>query len=163
MDTDPESMGVGGLADQPGPDGKAPDRSPTFIGRLAVALAVSALVAYAVAAVLFTLPVSTPAVQRCGAPGAYLIAGRTDVFPDAEGRILGPDDELVTLDPMVAAAARDQPCRERVAARAAPAAGLVGAATAVGVGAFALELLVVRPRRRRALQHRHLFQPSRVG
>lgn len=114
-------------------------------------LAVAAIVAYAAAAVLFTLPVTTPDVQRCGAPGAYLLAGRVDVLPDAEGRIVGPDDEVVTLEPSVAEAARDQPCRNRVAARAAPAAGLVAVATVVGLGAFALELAVVRPRRRREI------------
>lgn len=123
--------------------------------RVAVTLAVAAIVAYGAAAVLFALPVTTPDVQRCGAPGAYLLAGRIDVVPDDEGRIVGPDDEVVTLMPSVAQAARDQPCRDRVASRAAPAAGLVAAATVVGLGAFALELAVVRPRRRREIL-RHL-------
>lgn len=128
--------------------------SPTLVGRVAVALAVAAIVAYATAAVLFVLPVTTPGVQRCGAPGAYLLAGRIDVVPDEAGRVIGPDDDVVALEPSVAQAARDQPCRDRVAARAGPAAGLVAAATVIGLSAFALELVLVRPQRRRdVLRH----------
>lgn len=125
---------------------------PSLLGRIATVVAALALLGYLVAAVLLTLPVETPQVQDCGAPGAYLLAGRLDRIPDEEGRILGPDDEVVTLDADVAAAARANPCRERVAERAVPAALLVGAATIVGALAFVLELAVVRPRQRRAIR-----------
>ncbi|HEX7132953.1 MAG TPA: hypothetical protein VF228_10270, partial [Iamia sp.] len=105
-----------------------------------------------VAAILLALPVETPEVQDCGAPGAYLLAGRVDRIPDDEDRILGPDDEVITLDPDVAADARATPCRDRVAERAVPAAILLVIATVVGVVAFAVELFVVRPRQRRLVR-----------
>lgn len=130
-----------------------PDPSPVPTvpaGRITVALAGLALACFAVAAVLLALPVSVPGVQDCGAPGAYLAQGRVDVVPDANDRILGPDGEIVTLDGPTAAAARDHPCQERVAARAVPAGVLLVAGTLIGLAAFALEVLVVRPRRRRA-------------
>jgi hypothetical protein len=125
---------------------------PGLLGRIATVIAGLALLGYLVAAILLTVPVETPGVQDCGAPGAYLLAGRLDRIPDDENRILGPDDEIVTLDDDVAATARGTPCRERVAARAVPAVLLVVAATVVGTGAFAIELLVVRPRQRRLVR-----------
>lgn len=125
---------------------------PGLLGRIATVIAALALLGFLVAGVLLALPVETPGVQDCGAPGAYLLAGRLDRIPDDENRILGPDDEIVTLDDDVAATARATPCRERVAARAVPAAVLVTAATVVGAGAFAIELLLVRPRQRRLVR-----------
>lgn len=125
---------------------------PGGLGRIAVVIAGLSLLAYLAAAVLLAVPVTTPGVQDCGAPGAYLLAGRLDRIPDAEGRILGADDEIVTLDADVAAEARARPCRERVADRAVPAALLLVGATLLGVLAFAIELLAVRPRQRRAIR-----------
>lgn len=139
----------GDAADAPLPS--SPPREPRLLGRLAPGLAVLALAAYAVGAVLLTLPVRTPEVQDCGAPGAYLLDGRVDVVPDREDRILDGDGAVVTLDPAVAAAARERPCRERVASRAVPAVVVIGGATLLGVVAFAVELFVVRPRRRALL------------
>lgn len=142
-------------ATTPPPDGSDPAAPPPggsrAWGRLSFGLALLAVLAYACGAVLLVLPVRTPQVQDCGAPGAYLYEGRLDVVPDREGRVLDGEGDVVELPPAVADAARDKPCQERVAARAVPAAGLVGGATLVGIVAFALELFVVRPRRRRAL------------
>ncbi len=129
------------------------------LGRLAVALAGLALLAYLVAGVLLALPVETPHVQDCGAPGAYLLDGRVDVLPDREDRILR-DGEVVTLDADVADAARERRCRDRVAARAVPAAILLAVATLVGLVAFGLELFVVRPRQRRAIRAAAAGPPS---
>lgn len=135
-----------------GPDVAPPPPSdppePRLLGRITLGLAVVALVAYAIGAVFLTLPVRTPQVQDCGAPGAYLLDGRLDVVPDHDDRIVDGDGAIVTLDPAVAATARDRPCQERVASRAVPAAIAIGAATVLGVVAFAGELFVVRPRRR---------------
>ena len=76
-----------------------PSSPPTVpAGRISLALAWASLACFVVAAVLLALPVSTPEVQDCGAPGAYLVEGRLDVIPDAEDRILRPDGEVVTLD-----------------------------------------------------------------
>lgn len=138
---------------EPWPPVMAPVDPPSvgLVGRIAVVLAGLSVLAYLVAGVLLVLPVSVPEVQSCGAPGAYLLGGRVDVVPDGEDRILR-DDEVVTLDPVVADAARARPCRERVADRAVPAAILLTAATVVGLVAFALELIVVRPRQRRAVR-----------
>jgi hypothetical protein len=111
-----------------------------------------ALLAYLVAALLLVVPVEVPEVQDCGAPGAYLLGGRLDRIPDEDDRILGPDDEVVTLDEDVAAEARATPCRDRVADRGVPAFILVVAATGLGTAAFALELIVVRPRQRRRMR-----------
>lgn len=124
---------------------------PRLLGRITLGLAVVALVAYAAGTVLLALPVRTPQVQDCGTPGAYLLGGRVDVVPDRDDRILDEDDAVVTLDPAVADTARARPCRERVASRAVPAAIVLGGATAMGVVAFAVELVVVRPRRRALL------------
>jgi hypothetical protein len=125
---------------------------PGLLGRIATVVAGLSLLAYLVAAILLAVPVETPEVQDCGAPGAYLLAGRLDRIPDQEGRILGPDDEVITLDEDVAAEARATPCQDRVADRAVPAALLLVGATALGVAAFAVELLGVRPRQRRAIR-----------
>lgn len=131
--------------------GRPAPSEPRVLGRVAFALAVAALVAYAAGLVLLVFPVRTPQVQDCGAPGAFLLDGRVDVVPDAEDRILDGDGEVVQLPAPVADAARERPCRERVAARAVPAVALIGGATIVGLVAFAAELFLVRPRRRRAL------------
>jgi hypothetical protein len=122
------------------------------VGRVAVVLAGLSLLGYLVAAVVLIVPVETPEVQDCGAPGAYLLAGRLDVFPDENGQIPGADGQLVTLDPEVAEEARATPCRERVAARAVPSAILLTGATLLGLVAFGIELFVVRPRQRRAIR-----------
>lgn len=132
----------------PAPDAGAVPSVPA--GRVSVALAWASLACFVVAVVLLTIPVTTPEVQDCGAPGAYLAEGRLDVVPDAEDRILGPDGEVVTLDAPTAQAARDEPCQQRVATRAVPAGALLLAGTVGGISAFAVEVLVVRPRRRRA-------------
>ena len=123
-----------------------------LLGRIAVVVAGLSLLAYLVAGIVLVAPVETPGVQDCGAPGAYLLAGRVDRIPDADGRILGPDDEVVTLDADVAAEARATPCQDRVADRAVPAAILLVVATVLGVAAFAVELFVVRPRQRRLIR-----------
>ena len=125
---------------------------PGLLGRIATVIAGMALLAYVVAAVVLAVPVETPGVQDCGSPGAYLLAGRLDKVPDESNRILGPDEEIITLDDDVAATARATPCKERVADRAVPVALLVLAATVVGAGAFAIELFVVRPRQRRLVR-----------
>ncbi|QYG91125.1 hypothetical protein HC251_00870 [Iamia sp. SCSIO 61187] len=133
----------------------APALDPPPVGaiaRLSMVGAGLALLCYLVAGVLLAVPVETPGVQDCGAPGAYLLAGRVDVVPDPDGRILGPDGEVVTLDADVAAAARTEPCRDRVADRAVPAGLLLTLATVLGVVAFATELFVVRPRQRRVVR-----------
>lgn len=129
------------------PEGRIP-AEPRLLGRSSFGLAVLALVAYAAGVVLLVVPVRTPEVQDCGAPGAFLLDGRVDVVPDAEDRILDADGAVVHLPAAVADAARDRPCRERVAARAVPGLALIGGATVVGAIAFALEMLLVRPRRR---------------
>lgn len=125
---------------------------PGLLGRIATVVAGLSLLAYLVAAVVLAIPVETPGVQDCGSPGAYLLAGRVDRIPDEEGRILGPDGEVLTLDADVAAEARARPCRDRVADRGVPAAVLLVTATLLGVVAFAIELLVVRPRQRREIR-----------
>ena len=85
-------------------------------------------------------------------PRGLGLAGRVDRIPDDDGRILGPDDEVITLDDDVAAEARATPCRDRVSERAVPAAILLVVATVLGVAAFAVELIVVRPRQRREMR-----------
>lgn len=123
-----------------------------LLGRIATVIAGLALLGYLVAVVVMAVPVETPGVQDCGTPAGYLLAGRLDRIPDDENRILGPDDEIVTLDDDVAATARATPCRQRVADRAVPATVLVLAATVLGAAAFAIELVVVRPRQRRLIR-----------
>jgi hypothetical protein len=144
-------------AEPPAPDAWPPlapavAPPPGLLGRVAIVAAALSLLAYLVAAIVLAIPVETPEVQDCGAPGAYLLAGRVDRIPDEENRILGPDGEVVTLDADVAAEARATPCRDRVAERAVPATILLVIATVVGVVAFAVELFVVRPRQRRLVR-----------
>lgn len=137
----------------PGPRGvtRLPTRPAGRIGQVATTLAVASLVGFAIAAVLFLIPVETPGVQDCGTPAGYLLDGRVDQIPDPEGRIRDASGEIVTLDPDVAAEARETPCQDRVAARAVPAAGLTLASLLVGMIAFGIELFAVRPRLRHAL------------
>ncbi|MGI8940057.1 MAG: hypothetical protein ACR2JF_17945 [Iamia sp.] len=139
----------------PGESGVAPAPPPTepptvALGWVSLGAAAASLVFFAVAAVLLALPVRTPDVQDCGAPAAYLYDGRVDVIPDVNDQILGPDDQPLTLDPGTAEVAREEPCQARVADRAVPALVLVLVGTVVGLAAFALEILAVRPRRRQA-------------
>lgn len=143
--------GPGDDSDAPTGPGDAPAEAPRPVGpvgRVATALCIAALALFGLAVVLFGVPVEVPEVQDCGAPIGYLLEGRVDVIPNAEDQILGPDGEAVTLDPEVADSAREEPCRERVAARAVPAAVAVAVGFVLGMVAFALELFVVRPRRR---------------
>lgn len=119
--------------------------------RITLVAAGLAVLGYLVAAVLFAIPVSVPEVQSCGTPAAFLLAGRVDVIPNDDDQIRNRDGQVVTLDPAVAAAARAEPCRDRVADRAAPAVILITGATALGLLAFAVELAAVRPRQRAAL------------
>lgn len=132
-------------------------------GRVTLAGAVAALLGFTGAVVLLILPVRVPEVQRCGTPVAYLLGGRVDTIPDQEGRILEPDGEVVTIEPAAASAARAAPCRERVAARAVPAALIGLAAMVVGVLSFAVELFVVRPRRRRDAASRQMLATTTGG
>lgn len=132
------------------PDGPVPARATswrrarTLVARLGFALALVALAGYLAATALLVVPVEVPRVQDCGAPGAYLLSGRVDVIPDGQGRVLGPDDEPLPLPASVADAARNMPCRDRVADRAVPAGALIVASTAVGLVAAVMSLL--RPR-----------------
>jgi hypothetical protein len=142
----------------PAPEGwppLAPAVTPPPSGpveRVAVVLAGLALLAFVVAGVVLAVPVEVPEVQDCGSPGAYLLAGRVDRIPDGEDEILVGDGRVVALDPEIAAEARAEPCRDRVAARAVPAAWLIVGTTVLGMAAFALELFVVRPRQRKAIR-----------
>jgi len=116
--------------------------------RLAAGLAAVAVALYAVAAVLFALPVESP-IQDCGAPGAYLLSGRIDLVPDARGRVF-VDGELVALEANVADAVRRSSCGDRVAARAVPAGALLVAGFVIGVTALLIEMVSLirhRPRR----------------
>jgi hypothetical protein len=139
------------LEQEPAP---APQRLPRPRGWRATATLVVAslcLAAFAAAAVLMAIPVRTPGVQDCGTPFTYLVSGRVDAVPNAEDEIVGPDGNVIELDPDVAAEARETSCRERVASRAVPAGILVMTATIGGALAFLVELLVVRPRARREI------------
>lgn len=134
----------------PAPTRPPPAAEPRLLGRVTVAGAALSLVGFAVALVLLVLPVRVPEVQDCGTAAGFLLDGRIDTVPDAEGRILDAGGSVVTLADDVAETARRAPCSSRVADRAVPAAVLVATSTLLGLVALSVESFVVRPRRRRA-------------
>jgi hypothetical protein len=108
-------------------------------------------VLFGVAALLLVIPVEVPEVQDCGTPLGYLLEAPVDVVVSEDGRFLDGDGEVVTIDADAAREARENPCRERVAALAVPAGILLVLAFVVGVVSFGIELFAVRPRQRRAI------------
>lgn len=136
------------------PPAPAPPVDPPpggVLARITLVAAALAVFGYLVAGVLLAIPVSVPQVESCGTPAAYLLAGRVDTIPNDDDQIRNADGEVVTLDADVADAARAAPCQDRVADRATPAVVLIAAATLLGLLAFAVELVLVRPRQRAAL------------
>jgi hypothetical protein len=108
------------------------------LGRAAsTAVAWLALVLVAVALVIASVPVRNGRVQDCGAPLMFLLQGRPDTFPAADGT--RPDDPNgPRLSPAEVARAYERPCHERVAARMVPAGALATAGMMLGLGAAAV-------------------------
>lgn len=92
--------------------------------------------------VVGSVPVRSPKVQDCGAPLAFVLTGRVDVFVD-------PNNPPRGFTPKQAVAANKRPCRTRVAPRAVRSAELLLGGLLVGLTGVAL-LVVGRVSRRRA-------------
>ncbi len=88
--------------------------------RAATPIAAVALVALAASAILFTLPVTNPGVQRCGAPAMFLLKATSNKpLVDAEGK---PINGWNTAQLRRADSHR---CSKQVADRAVPAGMLL--------------------------------------
>lgn len=99
----------------------------------ATAVAWLALALLAFALIGASAPVRNGRLQDCGAPLMFLLRGRSDTFPAADGTL--PDDpDGRPLTPIEVARAAEQPCHERVAARMIPAGALASAAMLLGLG-----------------------------
>jgi len=92
-----------------------------------------ALIAIAIAAGVALVPVRNGPIQACGAPGAFLLEGRTDLYPDADGRVRRSNGEVEQLSPAEIADAYDRPCSQRVADRMVPAGVLLTAGAVTGL------------------------------
>lgn len=124
---------------------------------LARTTAIAALVgaiAVVVGVALASRPVRTP-LQDCGAAAAFLLDGRTNVYAD-------PDEPPAGLTPAEVRANNDEPCQERAANRARPAAVLVSAGV-VAIGVAALVEALARWRWRVLLRRSRLRIPPLPG
>jgi hypothetical protein len=88
---------------------------------------------------ILLLPVSTP-TQDCGTSIGYLLDGRVDQF-------VSKDDPPTGITPAEAKANNANPCRDRVADRAKPAAVLIGVGLLVALGAALAETVIRLVRR----------------
>jgi hypothetical protein len=86
-----------------------------------------------------SVPVRNGRLQDCGAPMMFLLQGRSDAFPAADGTVPG-DPDGPPLSPVEAAGTAERPCHERVAARMVPAGALAITAMVLGLGAAVVVL-----------------------
>jgi hypothetical protein len=93
--------------------------------------------------VIGLVPVRNPGVQDCGAPLAFVLTARVDVFAD-------PARPPKGLTRAQAEAANRNRCQERVAGRMIPAGSILLGGLLIGLSGVAM-LLVGRGARRRAL------------
>ncbi|MEJ7585194.1 MAG: hypothetical protein WKF43_14195 [Acidimicrobiales bacterium] len=107
--------------------------------------------AIALGVAIALVPVGDGATQDCGAPGAFLIEGRADVYPDADGRVQRGNGEVEQLSPAEVSDAYERPCSERVADRMVPA-GIV-LATGAGTGLLIAVAAGIGAVRRRPKRH----------
>lgn len=97
---------------------------PNVRMRTATVLVGIALGALVLSALLFTVPVSNPQVQDCGAPAEFLLRATSDrPLVDADGELINGWDAETDHDRI--AQAQKDPCSKRVARRAVPAGGFL--------------------------------------
>ncbi len=117
------------------PPARPPTTDPSSPGAgwrrsTSTAVAWLALILLALAFVVASVPVRNGPVQDCGAPAMFLLRGRSDALPAADGTL--PDGSR--LSPAEAHRAVERPCHERVAARMVPAGALATAGMVLGLG-----------------------------
>ncbi len=111
------------------------DRRQTLVATAAAVAAWVALAAIAAAVVIALVPIRNGAVQDCGTPAAFLLEGRPDVYPDANGRVARPDGTTVRLGKADLDRAFSARCGTRVGRRMVPAAALAAGGTVLGLAA----------------------------
>ncbi|HEY4375831.1 MAG TPA: hypothetical protein VGM93_01685 [Acidimicrobiales bacterium] len=107
-------------------------------------LALVGVLAIAAGGVLLAVPVRNPKIQECGAPVAFLLRGRVDIYAD-------PTNPPAGLTKAQANAANQDRCGHRVAGRAVPGGLLIVSGLAVGLAAGGAEWAARGARRRRLL------------
>ena len=134
--------GIDAPASGPVPEAAPPRRRwpDRVISATPVAAAV-ALILIVAGAIVLAIPVENPKVQDCGAPVAFVLTGRPDVYVD-------PTSPPKGLTEAQARAANANRCQERVAARAVPGGILVTAGLVIGIVAAVVEWLARAARRR---------------
>jgi len=134
--------------DSPAADVDAPAaprrRWPDRVISVTPVFAAIALVLIVAGAIVLAIPVENPKVQDCGAPAAFVLTGRPDVFVD-------PTNPPTGLTAAQARSANGNRCQERVAARAVPGGILAATGLVIGVVAAIVEWLARVARRRDAL------------
>ena len=118
--------------------------APAILRATAVIATIGVVVALLGLGLLF-LPVQTP-TQDCGTSIGFLLDGRVD-------ELVNPDDPPKGITAAEARANNAEPCRDRVADRAKPAAVLFGAGMVAALGAAGTEVAIRTTgwlRRRRA-------------
>lgn len=110
-----------------------PDRRRSRVATAAALAGWVALAAIVAGAVLAALPLRNGGVQDCGAPAAFLLAGRPDVYPDAAGKVHRPDGSTFKLGKADLDRAYSSRCGERVARRMVPAGMLIAGGMALGL------------------------------
>lgn len=125
-------------------DTEAPPSTPPTKVRIATVLAWTALVLLAASAILFTLPVSNPGVQKCGSPGWFLLRATSNApLFTTEGKPIHGWTEAQLRH------ADTHRCSTQVANRAVPAGLLLAAFWLVALAALILYLIGRRQLRRR--------------
>lgn len=114
------------------PSAPVPGRR-SVVARGVAAVGWLALLAIVVGLVVSLVPLRNGIVQACGAPAAFLIDGRSDVYPDAGGRVRNSDGRIVQLSPGAVKAAIDRRCSRRVGDRMVRAGALLVGGGLVGV------------------------------
>lgn len=121
-------------ADSETPTGLAPAPPTGRLHAVTVLLAAVGVVVALAGLVAGTRPLATP-TQDCGTPFSFLLHGRVDVFVD-------PADPPAGVSAAEAEANNAEPCQERAADRARPAAGLVVGGTVLATIAAGTDLAV---------------------
>lgn len=102
-------------------------------GTISMVLGWLSLLAISIGVIVALLPVSNGPAQDCGAPGAFLLEGRPNEYPDADGRVQTTDGKGRQLSPLAVERAAARPCSERVAERMVPAGGLLTGGLVAGL------------------------------
>ena len=114
----------------------------TWLNRLAAVPGWLAVVAMLGSLGLAFVPLSNPGVQTCGSPALFLLDGKVDRLPDANGRVQDADGTIRTLTKAQQDRAFNHKCSARVADRIVPLAATFGTGAIVGLVVLLASMVV---------------------